>query len=673
VGFDSNSEYIPSSILQVRGYPENKIYFEAEPILWMNGQTHDQSGDQVWWFDFSGLTREGSYYIYDPAQNLSSNLFVISVTIYNNVLIQAVRSFYYQRCGTAIDTPFAHANWTHRACHIGFSQDLDCRLVTDWSSETSRNLSGGWHDAGDYNKYVNYAYSTLHDLLFAYEENSKVWNDSYGLPESGNGIPDLLDEIKWELEWLLKMQITDGSVLHKVSAINWDDAESPPSSENTRRCYAPPTASATISSCGVFAHAAIVYRTLGIEALSVFADTLEEAAIRAWSWLEGNPDLIPSEYDNIGFENATAELTEYTQRALLMVDASYLFVLTSEDEFKQYFDNHFQESHLFKWGAVHYTYDDPVILDGMLYYSKSPNATSWIVNEIQEKYQEAMMVSWNDIAPIFDSREEIDAYRAYLDDYSWGSNQHKGSIGTFITNIAQYQMPCCSPDEIAASASAFVHYIHGVNPLSVVYLSNMNEFGAENSVPELYHMWFADGSKWDNVMSSEYGPAPGILVGGPNEFYESPGEQVIEPPENQPAQKSYKSWNSSSDHSWEITENQIIYQAAYIRLLSKFVSGDFFNNILQEKHKEENIFTVKIWPNPFDSSTTITFELEEKTNTEIYIFDITGQLISYNDLGYLGIDNHQIEWHSESLSTGVYFCKIVAGNKTWVGKMYINH
>ena len=80
-------------------------------------------------------------------------------------------------------------------------QDLDCWLVTNPQVSNSKNLKGGWFDAGDYNKYVNFAYEPIHDMLMAYIERPEIWTDDYNIPESGNGIPDMLDEVKWELDW----------------------------------------------------------------------------------------------------------------------------------------------------------------------------------------------------------------------------------------------------------------------------------------------------------------------------------------------------------------------------------------------------------------------------------------------------------------------------------------
>jgi endoglucanase len=107
-----------------------------------------------------------------------------------------------------------------------------------------------------------------------------------------------------------------------------------------------------------------------------------------------------------------------------------------------------------------------------------------------------------------------------------------------------------------------------VNPFGKVYLSNMYQYGATNSVDELYTGWFQPGSKWSNARTSECGPAPGFLTGGPNAHAAENGFPKNEsPPVGQPPQKSYKDSNSK-DWSWPVTEPMDAYQAAYVQLIA---------------------------------------------------------------------------------------------------------
>ncbi len=190
----------------MRRWSDDVAVFTGTLKPWNAGATHSQSGDKVWWFTFSTVSTPGEYYIFDKTNGVGSCKFQIGDNVYDEVMKAGLKTFYYQRCGSNKASPFADNGWTDAACHIGTQQDTDCRLVTNPNASTSRDLHGGWHDAGDYNKYVNFTWTTLTSLLLAYEANPSVWKDDIGLPESGNGIPDLLDELRYELHWLLRMQ-----------------------------------------------------------------------------------------------------------------------------------------------------------------------------------------------------------------------------------------------------------------------------------------------------------------------------------------------------------------------------------------------------------------------------------------------------------------------------------
>lgn len=209
-----------------------------------------------------------------------------------------------------------------------------------------------------------------------------------------------------------------------------------------------------------------------------------------------------------------------------------------------------------------------------------PGATASVVDKIRSTYQTAM--DEHNFSAI---RGENDPYRAYLKDYTWGSNGVKARQGTMFYSLITYRIE--PTDEARHAAERYIHYLHGVNPLGMVYLSNMYAYGAERAVNEFYHSWFTDGSElWDRVGDSTYGPAPGFLTGGPNPSYDWDGCcpkgcgsssnndkcKRLSPPKDQPPQKSYRDFNTGWPlNSWSVTENSCGYQSAYIRLLSKFV------------------------------------------------------------------------------------------------------
>ncbi|EIJ34362.1 glycoside hydrolase family 9 protein [Thiothrix nivea] len=594
-GFNATRAYTPGSQLEVRRVVDNGVVYTGNPTVWNGGATDAKSGDKAWWFDFSQLQTTGDYYIYDPETTGRSYPFTIGGHVYDAVLKAAMRAFFYQRVNADKLPPYADDRYADAASHGYAEQDFDARAMNPANPAvsdpaTSRDLSGGWYDAGDFNKYVNYADGAIHDLLYAYQENSRAWGDDYAIPESGNGIPDVLDELKWELDWLLRMQNTDGSLLHKVTSIDWDDV-SPPSTDLIPRRYAPATASATISGAGAFAHAAKVFGAF--PEFSSYSAILEEAAGKAWNWLEAHPQAVPSLYDNAGFVTAGAEDCLYgsldqtncglEQHANQVNAAIHLWVLTGEQRFADYIRQHAEtDTTLMARGDLTHNGMAAESQDALLYYAAQPGADAALSGKIRSAYKDALSwrYAWTPFSPLARFKEGKDPYRAYLDEYLWGSNQSKSIAGTSLWNVLQYNVPVPEADVSNAKAGAdgYLHYLHGVNPHAMVFLSNMGAAGAEDSVPEMYHMWFADNTQWDNIQTSN-GPAPGFLVGGPNQYWSTAKvyiDGVQDSDHNlksQPAMKRYWSWNNARQQSYEITEPAINYQAAYVRLLSKAVTG----------------------------------------------------------------------------------------------------
>jgi hypothetical protein len=620
-GYNAPLPFTPAATYQVRNADDDGVAWSGPVAAWKNGTVQTQSGDRAWWFDFSELETPGSYYLYDPDNNASSVTFEISDTVYQTAARHALRTFYYQRCGVPKSVPHAHASWVdNTACHVHAQQDLDCRLVANPFSSVSKYLMGGWHDAGDHNKYINFADGVVHNLLFAWGFNPAGWGDDLGIPESGNGAADILDEVKWELDWFLRMQNSDGSVLHKISVTSFASG-SPPSTDTAPRRYAPATASATVSACGAFAHGAVVFSGLSHAPYQAYADTLKTAAVAAWDWLDANPQAIPSVYDNNGFVNAAAEDDAYTQKANRIMAAAWLAMLTGESKYSTFTENNLDSLHLFQWGAFEYETD---IQETMLAYAASSASSTAAADRINNRFRNSMN------GKIGTFQDSTDAYRSHMSDatYHWGSNSLKSAIGAMHSDMNHFALSGTDSSRFKNCALAYLNYIHGVNPISIVYLSNMNSYGAEHSVDEFYHGWFTDGSNWDNVNSS-LGPAPGFLVGGPNRNFApdaSYSGPPLEPPQNQPPQKSYLTWNTSwPENSWEITENSIVYQGAYIKLISAFLGKK------SPVHSTQNLIlkqdpVIRIYPNPLTAGSRLILSHATKVNS-ISLYDIRGKKV----------------------------------------------
>ena len=595
LGFNASESYTPGSTLELRRKLDDVVVYSSAPTAWNNGNIHDQSGDKVWWFDFSTITDEGEYYIYDPSTAKSSYTFLVSNSAYNDVLKQVMRAFYYQRSGVAKPAPYTESGWGDIESFQGSDQDKHCRLATDKNNaSTALDLSGGWFDAGDYNKYTNFTFSTIHNLLFAYEQNPDAFADDYNIPESNNSIPDILDEVKWELDWLLKMQLANGSVLMKVSHPNFESA-SPPSADNAPTYYGPAQQSSTLTFCSIMAHASLVFQSINQPQWQAYAEELKNKALLSWQWLTNHPGY--SYYDNAGFASANPEVSEYDQDAMKLTSAIFLFDLTKQASFKSYIDTHYADIHGYQWGFW-YPYEQ-TYQDALLHYTTNIDATKAVVTEILNSCINSVSNNNDNLLPAF--LDKRDAYRAFLadQDYIWGSNQVKAQTGMLFTNMDYYNLDTVNRANYLDAAEQYIHFISGVNPLALVLMTHMDDHGAENSIREIYHSWFGDGTDFDNATTSLYGPPPGYLPGGFNPSYTPDGAYSgppISPPMMQPPQKSYKDWNTSwPENSWQISEVSIYVQAAFARLLSYFTK----KSVITSNHEVNIKYTPKfrIQPN----------------------------------------------------------------------------
>ncbi|MGL5083236.1 MAG: glycoside hydrolase family 9 protein, partial [Microcoleaceae cyanobacterium] len=281
-GFNAPTSFSPGSTYQVREMKTDKLFYTGGIQPWANGKTHNQSGDRAWWFNFSAVERPGSYYVFDPKTGERSPPFEIGNNVYRQVLIAATRIFFYQRSGFAKQPPYADPKWADRAAFLKLGQDSSARYLYDKSNASlTKDMRGGWFDAGDTNKYVTFATQPVHQLLTAYTQNPKIWTDDFNIPESGNGIPDLIDEIKFELDWLKRMQDRDGGVFLKLGNLDHNSPDRP-SQDQRPRYYAPKCSSATISTASMFAHGALVLQQF--PALKSYAKDLEQRALQAWQW-----------------------------------------------------------------------------------------------------------------------------------------------------------------------------------------------------------------------------------------------------------------------------------------------------------------------------------------------------------------------------------------------------
>jgi hypothetical protein len=568
-GQNADEQFTPgtgSNQYQVRRWHDDSVVFSGTLQVWNAGATHAQSGDKGWWFDFTTVTAPGSYYVFDVVNNIGSFQFQISDQVYDGVLRQAMRTFFYQRINFAKQSPYVDTKWADGACFEGANQD---RYATSRFAKgdmtTARDVSGGWMDAGDKNKYTTFALSPIVQLMEAYRLNPKVFKDDYGIPESGNGLPDILDEVKWELDFLKRMQDATGTngFLLKVGLDNNEEVY-PPSADKRARYYLPECTSSSIAGCAAFAVSGIVLK--GVPALSAYGGDLLTRAQKAWERAKlttNNFTTFQVECDDRNIKSGDADHKADQQLDNAVVAAIYLYEATGNPEYRLFAESNYTKVHLYanKWWGP---YGMPQQL-ALLRLTTLPGVSSEVVTNIR-----SMKGNMDYQNSINSYTAATDLYRSQMDDaaFHWGHNQVRANAGNTNLDYVTFNINTDRAKLYKEVAEQYLHWMHGVNPLGLVMLSNMYQHGAEKCVNEIFHTWFKDGTSWDNALTSTYGPPPGYVTGGPNSRYSGPVTGIT----NQPPQKAYKDWNTDwPEYSWEVTEPAIYYQASYISLLSRLM------------------------------------------------------------------------------------------------------
>jgi hypothetical protein len=311
----------------------------------------------------------------------------------------------------------------------------------------------------------------------------------------------------------------------------------------------------------MFAHAAVVFSS--VKGLEEDATDLRNRALAAWRWFEASAK--DEHCDNGEIKSGDADRTLAQQDAERVVAAIYLYALSGDATLQELISSRYEI--LQPYRDVGWSRYQAIEGDALLFYTTLRNADFKIKEKILEKKKMEARTYGN----IYGIPVEQDLYRAYMEDgsYHWGSNMVRAQLGNVAMDVILYSVDEGVGSVFVDRALDVIHYFNGVNPLGIVYLSNMYEQGATRSVNEIYHQWFAADTPFSNARTSPAGPAPGYVPGGPNGDYA--GNLV--PPKGEPIQKAYRDTNAGwPANSWEVSEPAIYYQAAFVKLLSKFVS-----------------------------------------------------------------------------------------------------
>lgn len=259
------------------------------------GSYEELAGEVVNYCDFTAFKTPGTYYLMvDADMEHPSYPFTIGDDVYNDITALALKCYYYNRCGMAITGDWAPGA-NHAACHLGNARVLefygatgsDGSRATRETGEVVTDVAGGWHDAGDYGRYTNWEAPSVAKMMIAYRLRPSLFGDNTGIPESGNGVPDILDEAYYTLTWLLKMQRSDGAVYHKLTSAQHAGGVAPENDNNQFYLF-PVSVESTASFAGALSMAYRVYQDIN----PTFANQCLAAAQAAYTWAKANASVV---------------------------------------------------------------------------------------------------------------------------------------------------------------------------------------------------------------------------------------------------------------------------------------------------------------------------------------------------------------------------------------------
>jgi endoglucanase len=468
------------------------------------------SGDQVQLADFSTLNESGTYYL-DVAGVGKSWSFAIAKDVYARAFYLSMRAFYGQRCGTTVDLSPDFPTFKHAACHLEGA-------FHSTSGKTGAHISAkGWHDAGDYGRYVVNSGISTGELLWTWEMFSgRLRNVKLNIPESSNSTPDFLDEIRWNLDWMMTMQDEDGGVWHKQTSENFAGFVMPENDKTISYVIGVGTepfkgSTATADFAAVMSIAARVYKPFD----AAYSQSCLKAAEKAWTWLEKYPSVM---FRNTG-DVLTGAYGDNDSRDELLWAAAELWRTTRQDAYASYFNSHYAE-HLPTINSTGPPSWPRVAPLALWTYVLGGGTNSDAAKAIRESSLKA--------ADEIVTRTSASQYRHSLTtrDYVWGSTAINANYGVqlLVANAMK------SDARYVHTAAENLHYLLGRNTFSLSWVTQLGE----NPYRHPHHR--------PSQADSNPEPWPGMLSGGPNQHRQDPAMKKLA---NLPPAKMYlDDWES---------------------------------------------------------------------------------------------------------------------------------
>jgi endoglucanase len=467
------------------------------------------SGQRVQSFDFSGVTTEGEGYTVTIDAQVSEP-FAIGDDLYTQLRSDALAYFYHNRSGIEIEADLVGAEYARPAGHLneGVNRgdyDVPCQPgVCDYRLDAP----GGWYDAGDHGKYVVNGGISVAQVMATYErtlhtegaDGTLLGDGQLRVPERGNGVPDILDEARWQLEFLLAMQVPAGEPLagmahHKLHDENWTGLPLLPHLDAELRELHPPSTAATLNLAAAAAQGARLFEPYDAE----FAARLLDTAVVAWDAARANPAIYADPNDSTG----GGAYSDNDVRDEFYWAAAELFVTTGEDRYRQ----------AVLTSELHGDTEAVFPPTGFAWASTAALGALSLVtvpNDLTAGQRDGVRAMLLEAAAGRAAPPDAAAYGVpYVGDYFWGSNSQ------VLNNMVVLGVAHDLTGEVAYRDALLtgLDYLLGRNPLNQSYVTGYGERDSRNQ----HHR------HWANQLNPNLpNPAPGSIAGGPNQELQDP-------------------------------------------------------------------------------------------------------------------------------------------------------
>lgn len=589
-------------------------------------QYWSDGGEYVATINITNLNTEGTYKI---ATSETEAFFKIDEAPYDALADATFKYFYYNRASTGISSTYGGA-WSR---NTGIP---DTNIIVHSSAASPNRPTGftfsapkGWYDAGDYNKYIVNSGISTYTLLAAYEHYSSYYqNKSYNIPESGNNLPDILDEVIWNLDWMLDMQDTasgggDGGVYHKLTGLSFS-GEVMPDAYNLPRYVVQKTTSAALNFAAVTAVASRIFEDFTSEKPGYSAQLIQ-ASEAAYAWAKANPNV----YYNQPSDVQTGPYGDSNVADEFNWAAVELFITTGNN-----------------------TYRDDInvntIYDGVPAWPQT-NGLSLISIAYHNSLLSSQINTTTANNRLIQTADAIKNQLTFgpmqigmkTSDYVWGSN---GSAGNQILMLIRaYELT--NNNSYLSAAYAAMDYLLGRNGTGYCYVTG---FGDKQVIDPHHRISKADTQPL---------PVPGMVAGGPHSGANSIGD-CSSYPSTSPSATYTDEWCSYSTN--EVTINWNAPLAYAVNALKHYQD---LNTILSNDEFNFSTTSLVLYPNPAKDIINIK-GLANETNITIECYDIQGKKLFASSLRD---SNRSI--NISTLNSGVYFIKIKSSSKSIIKKI----